>query len=418
MGWTDEVTREVRRLRADGHSWTQTAQAIKKAYPNELKNFSESQALRKARCVAKPAPKRPPESKKYHKDGTIESSTLIEVVTGDDLNPENILRAHKLDPEKWELTAYTNNVWQGLTGGDTSKDLYQSKISARPKQDGLTFADVDAFFERKRSEKVKPPVIPAQYAPGGEVLEICLPDLHVGLLSWAAETGADYDVHIAKAGFMQCMYDIVGRCEGRGFSRIYLVTLGDLLHIDNDHQTTTKGTLQQADGRMAKIFGFAMDMMMAGIDLLMTIAPVEVVYLSGNHDRVLGYTLIKALEMAYRHDKSIAFDVEPNPQKHRLIGVSLIGWTHGDMSRKNIGDWLIDRAREDYGKSLYAEVHSGHIHHEYVRQDGAIIVRSLPTISNASWWEHQQGYPKGMKTMMSFVWSHDNGLREMWYSNL
>jgi hypothetical protein len=88
------------------------------------------------------------------------------------------------------------------------------------------------------------------------------------------------------------------------------------------------------------------------------------------------------------------------------------------MSRKNIGDWLIDRAREDYGKSLYAEVHSGHIHHEYVRQDGAIIVRSLPTISNASWWEHQQGYPKGMKTMMSFVWSHDNGLREMWYSNL
>lgn len=421
MGWTDEVTREVKRLRADGHSWAQTAQAIKKAYPEELRGYTETQVLRKSRNVSngtKTPLRRPPESKKYHKDGTIESSTLIEVVTGDDLNPENILRAHKLDPEKWELTAYTNNVWQGLTGGDTSKDLYQSKISARPKQDGLTFADVDAFFERKRSEKVKPPVIPAQYAPGGEVLEICLPDLHVGLLSWAAETGADYDVHIAKAGFMQCMYDIVGRCEGRGFSRIYLVTLGDLLHIDNDHQTTTKGTLQQADGRMAKIFGFALDMMMAGIDLLMTIAPVEVVYLSGNHDRVLGYTLIKALEMAYRRDRGITFDVEPNPQKHRLIGVSLIGWTHGDMSRKNIGDWLIDRAREDYGKSLYAEVHSGHIHHEYVRQDGAVIVRSLPTISNASWWEHQQGYPKGTKTMMCFVWCVERGLREMWYSNL
>jgi hypothetical protein len=421
MGWTDEVTREVKRLRADGHSWTQTAQTIKKAYPHELRNFTETQALRKARNVARTtkAPiNRPLETRRYFKDGTIESSTLIEVMTGDDLNPENILTAHKLDPDKWELTSYTNNVWQGLTGGDQSKDLYQSKISARPKQDGLTFADVDAYFERKRSEKVKPIIAPKQYEADGEVLEICLPDLHVGLLSWAAETGADYDVHIAKAGFMQCVYDIAERCEGKKFSRIYLVTLGDLLHIDNDNQTTTKGTLQQADGRMAKIFSFALDMMIAGIDLLMTIAPVEVVYLSGNHDRVLGYTLIKALEMAYRHDSGIAFDVEPNPQKHRLIGVSLIGWTHGDMSRKNIGDWLIDRAREDYGKSLYAEVHSGHLHHEYVRQDGAIIVRSLPTISNASWWEHQQGYPKGMKTMMCFVWCMSRGLRGMWYSNL
>jgi hypothetical protein len=175
---------------------------------------------------------------------------------------------------------------------------------------------------------------------------------------------------------------------------------------------------------MAKIFNSALDMLIYGLDVLGSIAPVEVVYLQGNHDRDSGFMLIKGLEMAYRKDNNFVFDTLPNPQKYRLIGCNLIGWTHGDMIHKNMGGWLQERARKEYGQSRFAEVHAGHLHstsrieYKTTYQDGGVVVRHLPTISNASAWEHQQGYPQGSKTMMSFVWHEDKGLRENWYSNL
>jgi hypothetical protein len=140
--------------------------------------------------------------------------------------------------------------------------------------------------------------------------------------------------------------------------------------------------------------------------------------------------LIKGLEMAYRKDINYSFDTLPNPQKYRLIGCSLIGWTHGDMVHKNMGMWLQDRARKEYGLSRFAEVHAGHLHSESRTEtyrtytdktdydDGGVVVRHLPTISNASAWEHQQGYPQGVKSMACFVWHETQGLRETWYSNL
>ena len=417
--WTDEITAEVKKLRQDGFSWTHIAQQIKKAY--ELPDYTESQVIRKARHIARAQKQDRPSSKRYSADGSVESVCLIELWDKDSLTPDEILAFHHLDPKRWEIVNCTNNIWHSQDKAGRQQ-MYQSKVSAKPRKVELSLDDIDLYFKSKVYSK--PEIIPLQYDPAGETLEICLPDLHVGLLAWAQETGADYDIHIARDAFMTCMSDIVLRCKGRTFKRICLVTLGDLLHTDNDAQTTTKGTPQQADGRMAKIFNNALDMLIDGLDILGAIAPVDVVYLQGNHDRDSGFMLIKALEMAYRKDDNFSFDASPNPQKYRLIGCNLIGWTHGDMIHKNMGGWLQDRARKEYGQSRFAEVHAGHLHstsrteYKTTYQDGGVVVRHLPTISNASAWEHQQGYPQGSKTLMCFVWHEDKGLRENWYSNL
>lgn len=420
MSWTDEISSEVKRLRADGFSWTHIATTIKNNYPEELKGYTETQALRKSRLVAGDK-KKPQCTQTIKADGTVESVTLIQLWDNDNITPDDVLRFHHLDPHKWEIVTCTNNLWhsQDKIG---RVQMYQSKISAKPRKEEISLESIDTYFQSKVYSK--PEIIPIQYDPEGEVLEICLPDLHDGLLSWAQETGADYDIHIARKSFLSCLSDIVQRCRGRSFKKIIFATLGDLLHTDNDLQTTTKGTPQQADGRMAKIFNSALDMLIYGLDVLGAIAPVEVVYLSGNHDRDTGFMLIKALEMAYRKDTNYTFDTAPNPQKYRLLGVNLIGWTHGDMVHKNMGGWLQERARKEYGLSRFAEVHAGHLHstsrteYKTTYQDGGVVVRHLPTISNASAWEHQQGYPQGTKTLMCFVWHESMGLRESWYSNL
>lgn len=427
--WTNEITAEVKRLRTDGFSWTHIAGEIKKNYPAELKEYTELQTLRKCRTVAKNQGinKTKESGQTLNADGSIESVCLIELWDNQSISPDDVLRHHHLNPKLWEITTCTNNLWHSQ-GKDDIKQLYQSKVSAKPKKDSITLEAIDAYFANKVF--TKPLARPIQYDPEGECLEVCIPDLHTGLLAWAQETGADYDIHIARKAFLACVYDIKERCTGRTFKRIYFATLGDLIHTDNDNQTTTKGTFQQADGRIAKIFGNALDMLITGLDILGEIAPVEVIYLSGNHDRDSGYMLIKALEMAFRRDGNYTFDVSPNPQKYRLVGVNLIGWTHGDMSRKNMGGWLADRARKEYGLSKFAEVHAGHLHSESrtetyrtytdktIYEDGGIVVKHLPTISNASAWEHQAGYPFGNKTLQCFVWNETKGLRETWCSNL
>jgi hypothetical protein len=326
--------------------------------------------------------------------------------------------AYNLNPDEWTVISFTSNAWQSQVKGGEKIVLWQSKITVRPRsKTEITFEDVDRYFENK--EFLKPIVVEkGNYDKKGEVLEICIPDLHSGLLSWKCETGENYDLNITQERLFKAIYDIVERCKHHSFSKILFVTLGDLLHTDNDVQTTTKGTFQQVEGRLAKIFDRTLDMVIDAIQILSEVAPVEVIYICGNHDRVLGYTLIKAAEKAFLKNERVSFDVSPNPQKFRLIGQTLIGWTHGDMSKKNMQNWLQDRARKEFGQSKYAEIHSGHFHSDQVIEAGGVKIRYMPNIASASYWEHQQGFPNTIKTVVCYRWHRENGLRSIWYNNV
>ena len=89
------------------------------------------------------------------------------------------------------------------------------------------------------------------------------------------------------------------------------ITLGDILHVDNDNGTTTKGTQQQMDGRMAKITECAEDMLIDAITILGNIAPVEYIYLAGNHDREFGYMLARSVSNVFRNDPNVTCDISP-----------------------------------------------------------------------------------------------------------
>jgi hypothetical protein len=363
------------------------------------------------------------------KNGVFESDDLIRMCQEDGKSPRRMLELHNLDPDEWEVVSYRNNLWHGQTHHNFRAAegprtlLYQSKLTAKPIGDKLTLKDIAKWFDTHDFDTAKPPVIPMWYDPDGETLEICVPDLHSGLYAWAAETGANYDVNIARDLFFQAMRDIISRINGRKFKKIILALLGDLLHTDNDAQTTTKGTFQQVDGRIPRVATKTLDMLVEVIDWLGAIALVDVVYTRGNHDMTTGWMLIKAVEQAYRKDPNVFIDVSPDPQKDRLIGNTLVGFVHGDMPPKNLAGWLQVRARKMAVPIRWMEVHSGDKHVERVRErlqtDDAegVIVRTMPTICNSSTWEHHEGYTSN-RAMMCFVWGDSAGLRETWYSNM
>jgi hypothetical protein len=283
---------------------------------------------------------------------------------GDPITPEAIMKAHNLDANKWETITYKTNFWQAQQKGGGTMLLYQSKITVKPKKEQITLEDIDRYFENKDYSKNKLPIECIQYDSNGEILDIKIPDLHVGLLSWRDETGADYDLKIAKETFFKCINDIIKRCQGRKFKKVMFTTLGDILHVDNDNQTTTKGTVQQTDGRIGKITECAEDMIIDAITMLGEIAPVEYIYLSGNHDRVCGYMLARSIMNAFRKDPNVTFDISPNPIKWRLFGISLVLYHHGDAPKKNIAEMPMKFARQAISQARHIEINLGHKHEE------------------------------------------------------
>lgn len=414
-----------------GKSWGMVTQELKQLFPDNTDKevHDKIRSYLRAQPEYKKKESTVRSSVEFKADGTMISDRIIEISENEDMTPDFLMKAHGLDNTKWEVISYKNNLWHSQVKGGTRLVMYQSKITVKPRRNTVSELDIDRMLENKRFKYDKPLTKAINYNIDGEVLEICLPDLHSGLLSWRMETGLDYDIHIAKDHFFKGIYDIIQRCGDKKFSKIILVTLGDILHIDNDKQETTKGTFQQADGRFNKIFDSTLDMLIDGITLLANISKIEVIYLPGNHDKITGYTLLKSTEMAFRNDDNVTFDTGPNPQKFRLIGNALIGWTHGDMPPKNMSSWLQQRARKEFGESIFAEVHAGHFHSNKTKEykqitidqtieENGVVVKYLPSLCNASYWEHQQGYSNGTKTIISFIWNVKTGLREMWYSNI
>lgn len=373
----------------------------------------------------------PPPAREFYEmkaDGTITQDKIIEICEQEEKSPYSLMVAHGFDPQLWEVVSYRNNFWHSQQKGGKLLVMGQSRITVRPLKAAITTENIDAYFNYKTLTNQVGEIIPTNYDEAGQTLEICLPDWHAGLLAWREETGQDYDLHIAQERLRHCVMDIVSRCRNKHLKKIYLVTLGDLLHFDNDEQKTTKGTFQQADGRLSKIFDFTLDTLIDFVSILATLAPTEIIYIPGNHDRLTGYMAIKAVEMAFRSTLTVTFDTKPRSEKWRLFGGNLVGWHHGDAPSKNMKNWLQHKARKEFGQARYAEIHNGHLHSQGVREtnrdlnlDGemsGITIRTLPTIAPSSFWESQQEYSSVLKTLMCFVWHDEIGLREIWYSNI
>lgn len=338
---------------------------------------------------------------------------IMSLYEGEAITPEMIMEAHNLNTDEWVIVSFRSNVWQSQVKGGDKINLWQSKLTVKPIDgNALTFKVVDEYFKDKIYPSV--PKVSYNYTPKGEVLEINYVDAHNGLLCWDKETGANFDTKIAREYFLRAIGDVRERCDGRKLKKIIFTTLGDLLHTDNDLQTTTKGTFQQVEGRLPKIFNGTCDTMIDVLKTLADIAPIEVIYLPGNHDRILGYTCMHSVSKALPW---MDIDIMPNPMKHRVVtNNALVGWHHGDMPKKLEGDWLSVVARQ-IGGIKFCEVHSGHLHSEWVRRENSVTVRHLSSICESSYYEHQQGYANN-KAFMCFLWSENNGLRESWINNI
>ena len=352
---------------------------------------------------------------KIEEDGTQVSDRLILMTENDSKSPDFVLNAHGYDPELWVLVNAISNLWNGMRPKDKGLlTLRQSKIIVRPRiETDFKLEDIDLFFEKYKYSPSKSIYEPKGYDKDGVIIEINIADIHVGneeykTFHMTIEDRVNYVID-----------DILKRTGNIKIKSFYLVQLGDISHYDSEGRTTTGGTRITYNGDSNyKIFDRATSILINAVEKLKLVAPVELICIYGNHDRIVSYGISKAVEFYYKNDKYVTVDAGHDTRKFRKFGNNLVFWQHGDMAKKNLKSILYREAREEYGQTLFAEIHCGNWHHQQTLEQDGMIIRYLPSLTSADEWHQLSGYVGSIMSVCSFVWNLETGLRDIWFSNM
>lgn len=362
----------------------------------------------------KPTPAVPMPGQEYSENGDTASLTVRDYTVR---TVEDALVRGNVDTAVWEVDRFIVNSWECNAGGGEVAPLWQVKVWLKRK--GVKPPDIAeslAAALKNHRPSYKPLAKPPKRS--GVLLELDAADLHYGEYAWGAETGTDYDHAIAEAGVFETLEDLIERTRHTRPERILLPIGNDLLHVDNLEQSTTLGTRQDVDTRMAMMFKGATMMCIRIVDRCLGIAPVDVLVVPGNHDAVSTYHLGVVLEMYYRNVKGVTVDTGPKSRKYYRYGKTLLGFSHGCETDPKLTQFPLLMATEcpdEWAATDYHEWHIGHRHtrreERYVAGDtfNGVRVRVLPSLSGTDAWHFKKGYVKNPRAAEAFLWDKKTG---------
>lgn len=219
--------------------------------------------------------------------------------------------------------------------------------------------------------------------------------------------------------------------------RILLPIGNDFFHVDTladggKGATTTRGTQQDIDTRLPKMFTLGRKCLVAAIDQARLVAPVDIVIVPGNHDQQQMYRMGEVLNAWYRDDARVAVDNSPALRKYYRYGANLFGFTHGlefKRKRDNLVSIMATECPPDmWVATTHREWHVGHNHiamtknytgdpREELWEGRGVRVRSLPGITPEDSWHYAEGY-KHRRTATALAFRVSGGIEGLHEFNL
>jgi hypothetical protein len=324
---------------------------------------------------------------------------------------DKMVERFDVDTSVWRVKDFKVKTWRGLIGNQESmlQDWIQinfERILSLDEEEKIKA--LKASFQ-KFAESYAPPKFNIISKPKGDVLlEPVFSDVHFGLHSWGEETGYDYDLKIAERMYKEAGENLYSKMRHYRADRILMPVGNDLLHVDNPHNTTTKGTPQHSDSRWQKAYDVALENVLWSIDLFASIAPVEVVLVPGNHAAVMEELLGKAIQIFYRNTTHVNVDVRPMPRKYHRWETVQIGLTHGHGEKKaSLPMLMMNEAKPNMAELQCLEFHTGHYHTRIVEELSGVVVRTVSALALSDSWHNQKGYKGNLHAVEGFVFSRD-----------
>lgn len=251
------------------------------------------------------------------------------------------------------------------------------------------------------------------------MLELSIPDLHIGKLAWHEECGESYDSKIAEQLFDEAASDLLHKTSTYQFDEITLVIGNDFINSDNSQNTTTRGTPQASDTRHQKTFKIGRKLIQDLVEhRLRGRAPkINIVIVPGNHDQQTAYFLGETLDAWFKDAEDVFVDNRPTLRKYVQFGKVLIGYTHGDKEKHaDLPLIMAQEQKKAWASTLFKEIHTGHLHQRRATQfrnvgeHNGVVVRVLPSLSAAEDWHVSKGYIGNIRSAEAYIWDRETGL--------
>jgi hypothetical protein len=258
------------------------------------------------------------------------------------------------------------------------------------------------------------PILPPVRASNDLLTGYVVGDAHFGMLSWAPETGASYDLKIAERLTCGAIDRLVMKTDPS--ANALLVDLGDFLHVDNYSNTTPDGgNSLDADGRYAKIVRVAARCMRHCIrQLLAKHLRVKVISVPGNHNRVGSVWMNTMLDAVYEREQRVTIDTSPSQYMVHEFGSNMIAATHKPNKTDDVAALVATRWPEIWGRTRHRVLLTGHEHHRVKRQSvvakgrPGLVVETFETLAPVDAWHDEQGY-RANRSMTAITWHRDHG---------
>lgn len=387
---------------------TLTKEAIRKRYSNLNDDFTV-ETINEPQVNGK-------EFETLYGDGTVEAQKIVNLTPQEKANSDIVLKKIGYNPEEWELVMMSFSNWQQHTREQNTKELYAVKFRIKPRLKEITTTDYLKVAKEVFSKEMKPLEIAKKEIDkalnNNKMMEIPAIELHLGKLSWRGDTGQDYDQHIARERFNKIIEEVVIEQENQKCGTCFISIGNDFFNSDTINDTTTKGTQQHSDVRWKKMF-------LVGLKLytqaLMTLREkfnkVDVQLVQGNHDAMASFYLYIALQQAFKEDNVINFSDDLKLTQCYQFGKCAIFTNHGDKNLKRLIKSIPAEFYQEWGQSLYRELHLGHLHKEVVVDDeSGLITRRIGSPSGTDDWHYSERFIGATQKQQLFIWHKEHGL--------
>jgi hypothetical protein len=287
-------------------------------------------------------------------------------------------------------------------------------VAAEWRRDRPDAMDTEAWISALEDRiKGKAPTLPRPRAGSDAdlLLEIPIPDHHMGMLAWSQETGADYDCKIATRLLVGAVASLIA--ESPRVGRIALVVLGDYYHSDNRSGMTEKsGNVLDVDSRFSRRVDAGIEALCACVELAAThAASVDVVVISGNHDWHSAKWLARVMAAYYSKHKRVKIHTDPAPRKYLTHGKVMLAYMHGDtMKAAHFARVIPAESGDAWAQTQYRYGRVGHWHHRSTEEFPGVVVETLPTLAAPDAYATEHGY-LSRRAITGYLWSAKWGLR-------
>jgi hypothetical protein len=344
-------------------------------------------------------------------------------------SPEELVASAKIDLNLWDIVEVRVNQYgvagkankgQDETGRWKGTELWYvplRQITVKLKRKAPKFIQdgIKGLLKDFRPIKLGKPSHKKHKSPF--MLEVSLFDAHFGKLAWGLETGQDYDLKIAESDYCAAIDDLLDRASGFPIEKVLFPIGSDFFHVDNWLGTTTKGTLvDSTDDRKTKVFKAGVKAVEYAFRRCREVAPVEGLWIGGNHDMQTSWHLAYVLGRIFEGDKFITIDDGPKQRKYRAYGPALIGFSHGDQGkRSDLPLIMATEAPDLWSAAKHRHWHTGHFHKKakfsYTAGDthNGVEVWILPSLSATDAWHYQKGFVGCVRAAEAYLWSKTEG---------